>query len=197
MSKDFLDAVRNNHSSHNSAQIAQTPLIAGRENLRSLVRDIPDFPIPGVLFRDITPLLASPEHFKQAIAALTEPMNIDRDIDFIAGIESRGFILASALAIHHEKGFLPIRKKGKLPPPVEHQTYSLEYGQDAIEMKRGTGRVLIVDDVLATGGTINAAISLCKKAGYTVAHLSFLINLKFLNQFEWQGSPPHSVIQYE
>ena len=121
-------------------------------HLRQFIRDAPDFPQPGIVFRDIAPLLR--EHFTATIDALAErvPQSLWNEVDAVAGIESRGFILAAALAERHDKGFVPIRKKGKLPPPVVDRAYSLEYGTGVLEMQRGSGTLILVDDVLATGG---------------------------------------------
>lgn len=164
-------------------------------HLKTLIRDIPDFPKPGVLFRDISPLLANPEAL--TLIAKDFVKNVDlSDVDYFAGIESRGFILAMLLASHHKKGFLPIRKAGKLPPPVVGQSYSLEYGQATIEMNPGSGRIMIVDDVLATGGTLQAAIDISAKAGYHVEQVGVLINLTFLNQMKFKGKEVFSLIQY-
>src|ERR1700687_3936090 len=140
--------------------------------LKRYVVDVPDFPRPGILFRDITPLLR--HKFKQTIDVLERLLDADqwRRVDAIAGIESRGFILAAALAARRGKGFVPIRKQGKLPPPVVDIAYALEYGSGVLEMQRGgCGRLLLVDDVLATGGTMRAAAELCDHAGYDVGAL--------------------------
>ena len=137
--------------------------------LARLIVDVPDFPKPGILFRDITPLLRS--HFTETVEALDELWN-DAEwsgIDAVAGIESRGFILAAALAAQRCKGFVPVRKKGKLPPPVVDREYNLEYGSGVLEMQRGEGRLLLVDDVLATGGTLAASAALAVDAGFAGA----------------------------
>lgn len=162
---------------------------------KSLIRDIPDFPIPGVLFRDVSPLLESPEAFHSVLDAMVSHVNLPR-IDHVVGIESRGFILGAGIAARHSLGFVPLRKAGKLPPPVQSQKYSLEYGTAELEMRPGRGRVLVVDDVLATGGTLQAAIDLCQRAGYEVVDTAVLINLKFLNQMTFNGREIHSVVQY-
>jgi adenine phosphoribosyltransferase len=165
-------------------------------DLRSYITDVQNFPKPGILFRDISPLLR--EHFSEAIlqmAALYTDAEWDA-IDVIGGVESRGFILAAGLAVVKGKGFVKIRKAGKLPGVVAKRSYGLEYGEDAFEMQYGRGRMLIVDDVLATGGTLEAAAELAQKTGHTVQGLACLINLTFLNTFTWQGMAPRCVIDY-
>lgn len=165
-------------------------------NLRKYIRDIPDFPQPGILFRDIVPLLR--DHFDQTLAELTallSPAEWSR-IDAVAGIEARGFILAAALAAQHRKGFVPIRKAGKLPPPVVKADYALEYGTNTIEMQAGSGRLLIVDDVLATGGTMQAAAQLADQAGYQVSNLIALIDLNLCPSFTWRDLKVISLITY-
>ncbi|HEU4484525.1 MAG TPA: adenine phosphoribosyltransferase [Povalibacter sp.] len=164
-------------------------------DLRQHIRDVPDFPSPGILFRDIAPLLRN--HFAATIDALSNLLASQQwqSIDAIAGIESRGFILAAALAQRHGKGFVPIRKKGKLPPPVLDRAYDLEYGSAVLEMQPGQGGLLIVDDVLATGGTLRAAAELCTQAGYEVLQLAVLIDLR-LTPFRWRDFTVATVIQY-
>lgn len=164
-------------------------------NLKAMIRDVPDFPKPGILFRDMTPLLQNPEALKYVSQELFRGLDMSR-VDYIAGIESRGFILGAHLAAVHNKGFLPIRKAGKLPPPTKRAKYSLEYGEAEIEMSLGTGRVVIVDDVLATGGTLGAAIELCKDSGYSVVDVAVLVNLPFLNQFKFNNKEVRSLVQY-
>lgn len=149
-------------------------------NLKAYIRDIPDFPEAGILFRDITPLLVDKTALAQAVSAMAEPFK-NTGIDYVAAVEARGFIFGSAVATELNAGFVPLRKKGKLPYTTESVTYQLEYGTDTIEvhsdaMKSGD-RVLMVDDLLATGGTINAACQLVKKLGVQIAGLTFLIEL--------------------
>ncbi len=147
------------------------------------IRDIPDFPQPGIVFRDITPLLADPVALTTAIDALVDQIG-DRRVDKVLGIEARGFILAAPVAYRLSAGFVPVRKAGKLPGAVETQSYQLEYGTDHLEIHndglRPSDHVLVVDDVLATGGTAAAAAALVEKLGATVAGLVFLIELDFL-----------------
>ena len=164
--------------------------------LKAHIVDVPDFPKAGVLFRDIAPLLR--EHFAATISALEGLYSEQewRGVDHVAGIESRGFILAAALATRRGKGFVPIRKQGKLPPPVVDHAYALEYGSGVLEMQPGGGRVLIIDDVLATGGTLHAAAELCLRAGCEVAGFAALIDLKLGGEFRWRGTPLRYVIDY-
>ena len=165
-------------------------------DLKRLIWDVPDFPKPGILFRDISPLLRS--HFAETIEAmegLFTPAEW-RAVDAVAGIESRGFILAAAMAARRGKGFVPIRKQGKLPPPVVDVPYALEYGTGVLEMQRGEGTLFIVDDVLATGGTLTASATLARIAGYDVAALGVLIDLKLLHDYSWEGMKARTVIEY-
>lgn len=161
----------------------------------SLIRKVPDFPQPGIVFKDITPLLQ--ERFPEVIAAMSQGIDWSQ-IDYVIGIESRGFILGAAMAQLNGKGFIPMRKKGKLPPPVIAETYSLEYGTDTLEMikEEKPGRVVLVDDVLATGGTLRAAANLCAKNKLEVKAMALLINLTFLNKFKEEGMPVVSVLDY-
>ena len=164
--------------------------------LKRYVADVADFPRPGILFRDIAPLLK--EHFAETVAALDGLLREDewRSVDAVAGIESRGFILGAALAARRGKGFVLVRKQGKLPPPVVKLGYALEYGSGVLEMQPGDGRALLVDDVHATGGTLRAAAELCERAGYAVAGCATLIDLKLGEAFAWRGRPLRYVIDY-
>ncbi len=165
------------------------------EDFKKYIADYPNFPIEGVLFRDISPLLKNPKIFASFLDSWSSMLDWSA-IDYVCGIESRGFILASALAQKNQKGFVMIRKAGKLPPPILKKACVLEYGKAVLEMFAGDGRVLIIDDVLATGGTLNAAIELCQEAGYTVEQVSVMINLTFLNQMTFRGRAIPSVVQY-
>jgi adenine phosphoribosyltransferase len=166
------------------------------QDLRQFVVDVPDFPRPGILFRDISPLLR--RHFGATIEAIESLFGDEewRTVDAIAGIESRGFILASALAERRDKGFVPIRKKGKLPPPVLDIAYDLEYGTGVLEMQAGEGRLLLVDDVLATGGTLNASVALSRQAGYVVHGIGILIDIGIAPGFRCEEHVPRTVLQY-
>jgi adenine phosphoribosyltransferase len=164
--------------------------------LSALVRDVPDFPQPGILFRDISPVLR--ERFDGALDALAALVSAREweQVDAIAGIDARGFILAAGLAARVGKGFVPIRKPGKLPPPVERREYRLEYGSDALEMHRGAGRLLLVDDVLATGGTLRGAAELSLASGYAVMGMLVLIDLNIAPAPLWSGCEVRSVLRY-
>jgi adenine phosphoribosyltransferase len=157
---------------------------------------VPDFPLPGVLFRDISPLLR--DHFEatlQALDALLTPQEWDA-VDVLAGIESRGFILGAALAARRRKGFVLVRKQGKLPPPVVDVAYDLEYGSGVLEMQKGQGRVVLVDDVLATGGTMTAAADLCDRAGYRLTGLLALIDLRIVADYTWRNLRLRACVTY-
>jgi adenine phosphoribosyltransferase len=169
-------------------------------DIRALVKDVPDFPKKGIVFKDITPLLADAEAFASTIDQMCEPF-VGKGIRVVAGIESRGFLLATPIAYRLGAGVVPIRKKGKLPRKTHSATYDLEYGQDSIEahadaFKRGT-KVLLVDDVLATGGTARAACELIEKLGGDLEGISFLIELGFLNgRAKLSGRDVRSLIAY-
>jgi adenine phosphoribosyltransferase len=154
------------------------------EHLRSLIRDVPDFPQEGIVFKDITPLLADENAFSSVIDLIV--VNYGRgNIDKVVGIEARGFILASPVAYHFGAGFVPVRKKGKLPSETEAEEYALEYGTATLEVHRDAirpgERVLMVDDVLATGGTARATARLVERLGGKVVGIACLIELSFLN----------------
>jgi adenine phosphoribosyltransferase len=159
------------------------------------IRSVPDFPKAGIVFKDITPLLQ--ERFPEVVEAMCKTITWD-EIDYVVGIESRGFILGAAMAAFKGKGFIPVRKKGKLPPPVIAESYALEYGTDTLEMilNAKSARVVLVDDVLATGGTLKAVMNLCERNQLDVKAMSLLINLTFLNKFTEEGYPVHSVLNY-
>ena len=166
------------------------------QELKALVSDIPDFPRPGILFRDITPLLR--RRFDATIDALEELFS-EREwdgVDAVAGIESRGFILAAALAERRHKGFVAIRKKGKLPPPVVDVAYDLEYGSGVLEMQTGNGGLLLIDDVLATGGTLAASVTLSDRAGYRLCGVGVLLDIGIAPGFRCGEFVPRSVLQY-
>ena len=169
-------------------------------DLKQQIRNIPDFPKPGVLFYDITTLLRDPQGFKATTDSLAAPY-MNMGIDLVVGIESRGFILGAAVAERIGCGLVPIRKPGKLPGKVLKEAYDLEYGKDALEIHADAidkgQRVLIVDDVLATGGTAAAATKLVKKLGGELHALAFLIELTFLDgKAKLPGENVYSVLQY-
>ncbi|MBT8249562.1 MAG: adenine phosphoribosyltransferase [Acidimicrobiia bacterium] len=169
-------------------------------DLASFIRDIPDFPEPGIMFKDITPLLGSPSAFDYALDQMMMPYE-GIDVDYVAGIESRGFILAAPLAVRMDAGHVPIRKPGKLPSKVERIEYALEYGTDALEVHvdavQPGSTVVIADDVMATGGTAAAAVELMNRLGAHVVGLSVLIELSFLEgRSKLSGVEIHSLITY-
>jgi len=152
-------------------------------DLGRFIREVPDWPKKGILFRDITPLLGEPEAFSAAVDALCSDFR-DKSIDYVAAVEARGFIFGAAVAERLDAGFVPIRKKGKLPSATESITYELEYGSDTLEVhndavKRGSN-VLMVDDLLATGGTMAAACELIEKIGGKIVGIAFLVELSEL-----------------
>jgi adenine phosphoribosyltransferase len=172
-----------------------------KDTLRSRIRQIPDFPKPGILFYDITTLLRDPEGFKLAIDALVQPYS-DKGISQVVAIESRGFILGAAVADRLGVGFVPVRKPGKLPGKAVRVTYDLEYGTDSLEIHADaiepSHRVLVLDDVLATGGTARATVDLVERVGGHVVGVAFLLELAFLKGREkLQGRDVYSVLAYD
>ena len=166
----------------------------------AFIKDVPDFPKKGIVFKDITPLLGDPAAFAASLERMAEPFK-DAGIRFVAGIESRGFLLAAPLAVRLGAGLVPIRKKGKLPRQTVSASYDLEYGQDSIEAHADAfpagAKVLLVDDVLATGGTAKAACELIEAVGGKVAGAAFLIELGFLNGREkLAGRDVRALVKY-
>ena len=163
------------------------------EHLKAKIRQVPDFPKPGILYYDITTLLRDPVGLREVLDGLTEPFR-DQQIDLVVGIESRGFILGAAVADRLRAGFVPARKPGKLPAVTIQQSYDLEYGSDALEIHQDAieqgQRVLIVDDLLATGGTARAARDLVSKTGGESAGMAFLVELQFLGGRARLGDVP-------
>jgi adenine phosphoribosyltransferase len=171
------------------------------KRLKRLIREIPDFPKPGILFRDITPLLADPSGIALAVELLANPFR-GKNIDLVVGAESRGFIFGTAVACCLSAGFVLVRKPGKLPHKKVAMTYDLEYGTDTLEMHEDSilkgQRVLIVDDLLATGGTMKACCDLVQRVGGDVVGLACLIELVGLNgRDRLKGFDIHTVLQYE
>lgn len=170
------------------------------ETLKKHIRDVPDFPKKGIIFKDITPLLQNPEVFKKVIQIFADRFSGER-IDRIIGIESRGFIFGAALSIQMGVSFVPVRKKGKLPWTKISEEYTLEYGTDRIEMHadavKAGENVLVVDDLLATGGTVEAVCKMIEKLNAKVAALAFLVELDFLKGREkLKGRDIFSIIHY-
>ena len=155
--------------------------------LEKFIRDIPDFPKPGIVFKDITPLLANSEAFEYLINLLSDKFK-NSNIKYICGIESRGFIFGAALALKMGIGFIPIRKKGKLPHETVRKEYALEYGSDCIEIHKDAlqpnDKVLLIDDLIATGGTAKAAVDLLNEVGAEIGAIVFIIELTFLKGIE-------------
>jgi len=169
-------------------------------DLRTYIRDVPDFPKPGIMFKDITPLLRSPKALRETVERLAQPFRSER-VTSVAAIESRGFIFGSCVARLLDAGFIPIRKPGKLPWTKRRNEYVLEYGTDALEIHDDAltpaDRVLIIDDVLATGGTAAAASALVRGFGATLVGISMVIELTFLDgRKKLDGTMVHSLITY-
>jgi adenine phosphoribosyltransferase len=170
------------------------------DELRAAIRDVPDFPKPGIMFKDITPLLADPGLFQRATLAMAEPFR-NAGITHVVAIESRGFLLGAPVAQHLGAGLIPVRKPGKLPSKTASVEYALEYGTDKLEIHADAcdhaATVLIVDDVLATGGTAAATAELVRGRGANVIGFSFLMILTFLpGTSRLQGTPAHAVVKY-
>ena len=173
--------------------------------LKSMIRSIPDYPEKGVMFRDITTLIKDPAGFRTAIDCFSQRYVKEfTDFDIIAGIESRGFIIGGALAYTLGKGFIPIRKKGKLPAEVISHEYELEYGTDTIEIHKDAvnkgDRVLVVDDLCATGGTAMAAVTLIEKLGGIISEVAFIIDLPDLQgsqKIKDKGYRVHTLVEFE
>jgi adenine phosphoribosyltransferase len=171
------------------------------DHLKSIIREVPDFPKPGINFYDITTLLKDPEGFRQVIDGLASQFK-DEKVDTVIGIEARGFIFAPAMAYQLGAGFVPARKPGKLPSECATVSYDLEYGQDALQMHRdavGAGhRVVIADDLLATGGTASAVVRLVEQLGGEVVGLAFVVELEFLpGREKLAGYDVRSLIKYQ
>lgn len=165
------------------------------------IRDVPDFPKEGILFKDITPLLGNGTALESAIEGMAQPFK-GSGVDMVVGMESRGFLFGPGVASHLGCGFAPVRKPGRLPYKTEKISYDLEYGSDTLEIHIDAvpkgGRVLIVDDLLATGGTASAAAHLIDKIGCNVVGFSFVIELLFLNGRNHLGSSPvHALVEYQ
>ncbi len=174
--------------------------VRSADDLRAKIREVPDFPKPGILFYDITTLLKEPRAFNDVIDRMAEPVMDDR-IDLVVGMESRGFIFAAPLAYKLGAGFVPVRKLGKLPADTIEVEYDLEYGTATLEVHRDAiaegQRVLIVDDLLATGGTVLGTIELVKRLGGEIAGLSFMVELTALHGRDKLGDHPiHTLITY-
>jgi adenine phosphoribosyltransferase len=171
------------------------------DNLKSLIREVPDFPKPGINFYDITTLLKDPQGFRDTVDALAQQFE-GQKVDSVIGIEARGFIFAPALAYHLGAGFVPVRKPKKLPAECASVSYDLEYGQDTLQIHRdaiGDGhRVLIADDLLATGGTARAVVDLVEQLGGVVVGLVFVVELEFLpGRQKLAGYEVKSLIKYQ
>lgn len=175
--------------------------MSNNDDLKKIIREIPDFPKPGILFYDITTLLKDAAGFRAVIDRMTSHFQ-GQKVDAVLGIEARGFIFGPALAYHLGAGFVPVRKPKKLPAEVESWSYDLEYGQDTLEIHKdaiGSGHnVIIADDLLATGGTAEAVVRLVEKLGGNVAGLAFVVELEFLNgRNKLAGYDVYSLLKYQ
>ena len=170
------------------------------EKLKNKIRTIPNFPKHGIQFRDITTLLSDHSAFKLVLDSFNEHYN-KKEIDYVAGVESRGFIIGAPLSLRLEKGFIPIRKAAKLPGKTHKVEYNLEYGTDSLEVHKDSfesgSKVLIVDDLLATGGTMEASSKLIEKAGGIIVGYAFVIELVDLNGREYLDNPIFSLVTFE
>jgi len=169
-------------------------------DLKSFIRDIPDFPKKGIIFKDITPLLQNPQAFQAVIDQLAQRYQ-NKNLKAVVAMESRGFIFGAPLALRLGVSFVPVRKPGKLPHKTHQETYDLEYGKDTLEIHQDAvnqgDKVLVLDDVLATGGTAAATVKLVQKAGGEVVEVAFIIHLGFLNgQDKLKSTPTFSIIHY-
>ena len=164
---------------------------------KKFITEIQDFPIEGVSFKDISPLLANEEMFCEVIVEMSNLLYNKKIPDYWIGIDARGFIFASALSVWFGGGVVMCRKAGKLPPPIASHKYKTEYSEDELEMRSGSGTVVIVDDVLATGGTLRAVNELCQIAGNTVIHNIVLIDLQYIPRVDNFDLEVKSLIQYE
>ena len=178
-----------------------TTPIATIEELARAIRDVPDFPKPGILFKDITPVLADARLFAGSIDEADRNISSPGDVDAVVGIDARGFIFAAAAAFQLQCGFVPVRKKGKLPYKAYEESYDLEYGSNTIAIHtdavRPGSRVVLIDDLLATGGTAAAAANLLRRLGANILEITFLIELSFLKGREkLRGFPVRSLVVY-
>jgi adenine phosphoribosyltransferase len=174
--------------------------LSGSLGLERYIRDVPDFPIPGIVYRDITPLLARPEALRQAVQAMSEPWT-GRGVDLVASMEARGFIFGAGVALQLGAGFVPVRKAGRLPWKTREVRYTLEYGADVLHMHEDAvapgQKVLVVDDLIATGGTASAVVDLVRQLGGEVVGVQFLIELSDLKGRDLlRGCEARSVIIY-
>lgn len=174
-------------------------------NYKDYIKEVPNFPIDGVSFKDISPLLANPTVFRESIQEMgklvgikpTEPPYVTRYPDYWIAVDARGFIFASALSYEFGGGVVMCRKKGKLPPPVISYKYKTEYSEDTLEIKDGSGTAVVVDDVLATGGTLQSVNDIAKLAGYEIINNLLFIDLKYVPKVDWFNLDVKSLIQYE